>query len=595
MAAADRSLPTLEENKEGTIYTCPTHCRKALEFYCSTCKISACKQCEHIFHCFQNKHEVIKMKIAVDEFNQNATELIQIAADIKYKLQENFDYIIRDRSHFEKYLKTCRAAIKHQEETLVKKIQEKSKTLMLDLEKIYNAKIEDHNSKIKDLDLKQSQVQNLKSAINAIMNKPEQTETLQSHKTTINTIREMVLKSEFDKSFHNMNIIPNFIAFTNLEVLMNSEGIGKIITVDGNYKVAKDDEVITVTKGQQFVVKVSSVDKTDASQLAAILKNSSGNKIHTEVEYGENADYKIMGKCNVEGDWQMEIIVGKTHIEGSPVNITVESLGLVHTIGNISEYKEHNKPFNVSDVVLYTDGCILVSSLSIDILKFNQSGSFVARIQVPQQEVISMYLMDDGQMLYSDHLGKCVVMCDDKFQEIHSFGKGMLKDPIGLTVNKETRVLYVADCEAHCVFKFNVDDGRLLGKIGSKGSKVGKMNVPHDVTLTKEGYVIVADFGNNRIQMFDVNDKLMRILVGKGKEDGKVWGPCGITTDMNENIIVSSNHKLQLFNKNGVFIKRIDYEDDGLDIPAGITVISDRPRRVAVANSKPNNIKIFNY
>ncbi|XP_033116719.1 E3 ubiquitin-protein ligase TRIM71-like [Anneissia japonica] len=186
-------------------------------------------------------------------------------------------------------------------------------------------------------------------------------------------------------------------------------------------------------------------------------------------------------------------------------------------------------------------------------------------------------------------------LCDDKFQEVRSFGKDMLKSPVGLTLNKETRALYVADVYAHCVYKFNVDDGRLLGNIGSQGSEVGQIRQPQDVTLTKKGHVIVADFTNDRIQMFDANGKFMRTLVGSGREDGKVLSPFGVTMDMDENIIVSSNHKLQLFDKNGVFITRIDHKNDGLECPLGITVISNRPRRVAVANLGQNNVKIFNY
>ncbi|XP_033108607.1 tripartite motif-containing protein 2-like [Anneissia japonica] len=378
--------------------------------------------------------------------------------------------------------------------------------------------------------------------------------------------------------------------------LKNSGCIGTIKTVYGMFKVDQHDEAFTVTKEQPFAVTVSSLIESDASKLSATLSNPSHEESATTVEYQGNGKYKITGKCNVEGDWQMKIIAGEAHIKGSPVNIKVESLGLVHTTGNIADYKEHNKEKNVRNVVLDTDGCILVSSNSKDILKFNQSGSFVARIQVRQNVLVnSMHLMSDGHMVYSDVLGRCVVMCDDKFKEIISFGKGDLKYPKGLTLNKKTGVMYVADREALCVFKFNVDDGRLLGKIGSKGSEVSQMNEPIDVTLTKEGHMIIADFTNHRIQMFDANDKFMRILVGCGKIDGKVWSPCGVTLDMDENIIVSSNHKLQLFDKNGAFIKRIDHEDDGLHSPLGIAVISNRPRRVAVANYTANNVKIFNY
>ncbi|XP_033118979.1 tripartite motif-containing protein 2-like [Anneissia japonica] len=598
-ALKDHPLYILDENEEGTKdepNKCPTHYKKELEFYCSTCKKSACEDCKYVLRCYQNKHNVIPMITAIDDFNHNANEVINTAQGIKNKLQGTLDSITNDRSDFEYHLKLCRTAIEVREKTLIKKVQEKSKQLISDLEKLYIEKKEDVDSQVKNIDTKLSKVNNVMAIINTMMNKPQETETLESHKTTINTVRDEILGTDFEKSFHKKNITPTFIPSTHLDEVMNTECIGKITTVDGMYKVDQHDEAITVTKGQTFVVTVSSLSESDACKLSATLSNPSYEKSATEVEYQGNGEYKITGKCNVEGDWQMKIIVGEVHIKGSPVNIKVESLGLVHTIGNISDYKEHYKTCKVADVVLDTDGCILVSSYSKDILKFNQSGSFVARIQVPQDvKVHRMHLMCDGHMVYTDIVGEFVVMCDDKFKEIISFGKGILKYPEGLTVNKKTGVLYVEDGEAHCVFKFNVDDGRLLGKIGSEGSEVGQMNTPVDVTLTKESHMIIADFNNDRIQMFDANDKFMRILVGCGEEDGKVLGPCGVTMDMDENIIVSSNHKLQLFDKNGVFIKRIDHEDDGLDIPYGITVISNRPRRVAVANHKANNVKIFNY
>ncbi|XP_033109912.1 uncharacterized protein LOC117111152 [Anneissia japonica] len=533
---------------------------------------------------------------ALLEFNQNVTEVINTAKDMQRKLTETLDSINKDKSDFEYHLKQCRTAIEVKEKTLIKEVREKSKQLISDLEKIHKEKKTDIDCQVKEIDSKLTKVKNVMASINTMKNKPQDTETLGLHRKTINTIRAEVLGTDSDQSFNKKNITPNFIPSTNLDEFIKTKGIGKIVTVDGMYTVEKNDEAITVAKGQQFVVTVSSLSESDTCKLAATLSNPSHEETATDVEYQGNGEYKITGRCNVEGDWQMKIIAGEAHIKGSPVNIKVETLGLVHTIGNISDYKEHRKTAKVTDVMLDTDGCILISSYSKDILKFNQSGSFVARIEMPQDvQVNRMHLMGDGHMVYSDDLRKCVVMCDDKYQDIRSFGKGILKVPIGLTVNKETRVLYVTDCKAHCVFKFNVDDGRLLGKIGSEGSEVGQMKIPIDVTLTKDSHVIVADTLNNRIQMFDADDKFMRILVGRGSEDGKVEGPNGVILDMDENIIVSSYDKLQIFDKNGVFIKRIDHGDDGLDIPAVITVISNRPRRVAVANHRQNNVKIFNY
>ncbi|XP_033118988.1 E3 ubiquitin-protein ligase TRIM71-like [Anneissia japonica] len=598
-ALRNHSLYTLDKKEQESSSEeqtkCKVHCNNILEFFCSTCNKSACKHCENILRCYQKEHKVIPLSTAINEFNNDATEIVKVAHEIKNKLKEKLEFVTKDKSEFDSQLKLCRTTIKIQEKKIIKTVTEKSKELMSDLEEIYNEKKEDTDSKVQDIDSKMTQINNLMASVNTIMNKPEETETLQLHTTTINTVKDKVLGNDFDQSFKNKNIAPNFIPSTQLDQLMVVDGIGKI--VDSRMcKVAKDDEAIAVTKEQPFVVKVSSPSMSDSCHLTVTLINASGEESATEIEYNKNGEYKITGRCNVEGDWHMKITTGGAHIKGSPVNIKVESLGLVHTFGNISEYKEHCKMKKVRDVVLDTDGCILVSSYSREILKFSQLGLFVARIQMPQDVIVNrMHLMGDGHMVYSNEKEKCVVMCDNKFKEIISFGKGVLKNPNGLTVNKATRVLYVADREAHCVFKFNVDDGRLLGKIGSEGSEVGQMNEPYDVTLNNEGCVIVADFRNHRIQMFDANGKFMRILIGYSKKDGKVLGPCGVIIDMDENIIVSSNHKLQLFDKNGVFTKRIDHEDDGIAIPLGITVISNRPRRVAVANHKPNNVKMFNY
>ncbi|XP_033095258.1 uncharacterized protein LOC117099839 [Anneissia japonica] len=517
------------------------------------------------------------MKTAIHKFNQNATEVIRIAEGIAINLKRNLESITNDMSKFE-------SAIEVKQKRLIKTVQKKSKELISKLEVIHK----DH--KVEDINSQLIKTNDLMVRINTATNEQE-IETCESYLHHLKTIRNMARETDICQSFHKRHITLNITKSTQIEELINTEGIGKIIMVGDLYKVAKDDETITVTKEEKFVVKVSSIAENDAFQLTATLRNSSGEETATDVDYQESGEYKISGRCNVEGEWQMKITAGAAQIKGSPVNITVESLGLVHTISNISEYKKHNKRCKVKDVILDADGCLLVSSYHEDILlKFNKSGLFVTSIQLPQNVIVNrMHLMDNGHLMYSHVYRNCVVMCDDKFKETCSFGEGILKSPEGLTVNNETRLLYVTYHSANCVFKFSVDNGSLLGNFGSKGLEIYQMNSPIDVTLSKGGHVIVADYGNCRIQMYDVNDNFIRVL------SNGIWHLHGVTTDTDENIIVSSAHRLQLFDKNGDFIKRIDHENDRLCEPFGITVISNRQRKVAVANYIPNNVKIFNY
>ncbi|XP_033118977.1 E3 ubiquitin-protein ligase TRIM33-like [Anneissia japonica] len=137
-ALKNHQLYILERNEEGTgtdeNYKCPTHCNNVLEFYCSTCKKSACEECNQVLLCYQNKHDVIEMKTAIHKFNQNATEVIRIAEGIAINLKRNLESITNDMSKFE-------SAIEVKQKRLIKTVQKKSKELISKLEVIHK----DHN------------------------------------------------------------------------------------------------------------------------------------------------------------------------------------------------------------------------------------------------------------------------------------------------------------------------------------------------------------------------------------------------------------------------------------------------------------------
>ncbi|XP_071955225.1 uncharacterized protein [Antedon mediterranea] len=584
------SLHTLDE--EGDLSNkCKFH-RDMLEFYCKTCSKSGCKKCEHVLSCYQNEHNVIPFKIAVDEFNQHVTKVMKSAEEIKEKLEVTRDTITKERSDFESRIQICRTEIDLQEENLIKKIQEKSREMTTNLDKIDKQNKEVVDDRVKNIDSKLTKVNEMLPLINTMMNKPEERATVICHEVNINAFREEVVESKYDES---INIIaPSFIPSKNLDKVLDLEGIGKMTNHERVFEVAEDKLPITVTMGQSVEVKVVSV-KSVTSHLFTTLINESGKQAATEVERVGNGEYKIKGSCHLKGDWKMIITAKGDQIKGSPVNIKAEAVGLVNTIDDIQHLKIHDKNKKVNDVILDKEGNLIVSSLSKDVLKFNQEYSCIGRIEIPENVQVScMHQMSDGHIVYIDALNKTVVMCDDQFKQIHTFCKGTLKNPSGLTVNNETRTMYVADSECHCVFKFNVDNGELLGQIGSYGSNVGYMNGSKSVTLTKEGNLIVTDCGNSRLQMFDANDRFMRIICN-------VSYPYCVAIDCEENILVLGDYgmlgysNITLFNKDGGFIKEDKDSYKSSINPSGIAIISNQPRRVAVANSSSNDVRIYNY
>src|SRR5207245_6856690 len=69
----------------------------------------------------------------------------------------------------------------------------------------------------------------------------------------------------------------------------------------------------------------------------------------------------------------------------------------------------------------------------------------------------------------------------------------------------------------------------VLKTIGSPGSGNGQLDDPRGVVVDTKGNLYVVDSGNNRIQEFDSNGKLIRTWGSFGKGDGQFNSTIGIT------------------------------------------------------------------
>lgn len=78
-------------------------------------------------------------------------------------------------------------------------------------------------------------------------------------------------------------------------------------------------------------------------------------------------------------------------------------------------------------------------------------------------------------------------------------GPGQLKSPQGVCVDGDA--VYVADTQNNRVQKFT-REGAFLTQWGSAGTGNGQFNQPAGVAVSGSGEIFVADFTNNRIQVF---------------------------------------------------------------------------------------------
>lgn len=69
------------------------------------------------------------------------------------------------------------------------------------------------------------------------------------------------------------------------------------------------------------------------------------------------------------------------------------------------------------------------------------------------------------------------------------------------------------------------------------------------MAVDDQGYILVADSGNNRIQIFHPDSTFLRAFGGWGSGDGEFKGLEGIAVMSNGNILVCDreNHRVQVF------------------------------------------------
>ncbi|XP_035687668.1 E3 ubiquitin-protein ligase TRIM71-like [Branchiostoma floridae] len=120
-------------------------------------------------------------------------------------------------------------------------------------------------------------------------------------------------------------------------------------------------------------------------------------------------------------------------------------------------------------------------------------------------------------------------------------------------------------------------DGKLQGVLGQQQG----MKYPQHITVDEEGNILVSDYDNHCIYVFNDDGEFQFKFGCRGSGEGQLNRPCGICTDESGNIIVAdrNNSRVEMFDKTGRFLKHIttDIEDpkDVAVAPQGQVVVTD--------------------
>ena len=123
-------------------------------------------------------------------------------------------------------------------------------------------------------------------------------------------------------------------------------------------------------------------------------------------------------------------------------------------------------------------------------------------------------------------------------------GNGEFQCPFGLLLEGDR--LYVSDNSLHCVQYFSATTGQYIGQFGCNGKENGQFSNPYGMSTDGKGNILVADYSNNRVQVFKEDDTFVQVIQCDGK-------PSDVAVD-NEgkiHVIVLNQHHVQVFSPDG--------------------------------------------
>jgi sugar lactone lactonase YvrE len=202
-----------------------------------------------------------------------------------------------------------------------------------------------------------------------------------------------------------------------------------------------------------------------------------------------------------------------------------------------------------------------------------------------------------GRLYVSDSAAGCIYIFDNSGKQVGLISGAFLNRPCGLTYDRKSNRLLVADTGLHQIVMLS-PDGALLAQLGGRGIEPGKFNFPTNVAVDRAGRMYVSDSLNFRVQQFGPDFKFLKQIGKKGDMPGYFGQPKGVAIDSEDHLyVVDANFEsVQIFDSEGQLL--LDFGAEGAGpgefwLPAGIFI--DAKNRIWIADSYNRRIQVFDY
>ena len=96
---------------------------------------------------------------------------------------------------------------------------------------------------------------------------------------------------------------------------------------------------------------------------------------------------------------------------------------------------------------------------------------------------------------------------------------------------------------------------------------------PRGIAINSHGEIIVSEWNSHRVAVLDSTGKVIRRFGSQGDKPEQMEHPTGVAVDRDDNVYVTSEHKLQKFSRDGHLIKTVGQKgnkEGEFDYPGGV-------------------------
>ncbi|CAG9764028.1 unnamed protein product [Ceutorhynchus assimilis] len=193
------------------------------------------------------------------------------------------------------------------------------------------------------------------------------------------------------------------------------------------------------------------------------------------------------------------------------------------------------------------------------------------------------------EMFVSDKWNHCIHAFSSAGEYLRNFSNLKLRSPDGIAIGPNEELI-VCDTGNDRVLLVNPESGEKLGVIGVH-SGVTQLNFPASVAVHGND-IIVADSGNNRVKIFNINGDLLQEIGSLGKNPGQFRSVEVVAVDRFGFILVgdAGNARIQVFKPDGTIVKILGSKS-GFGWISGILVT--QKFEIITADIKTRSLKIF--